>query len=162
MLDAVPSGRRLLTTRRVSAAGIVLVLAAVAAALLIAALTGGNGEHAPNASRLGRSDSASERPGVRPGRRQRGAQRRSAERDRLEPGNRVDDRDLRASPVMSVAANKPGVGLVVGTEKPVTARTMTIRSAAGGWDAQIYGSTSDASHGRFARRETPSATRSGR
>ena len=47
----------------------------------------------------------------------------------------------RTTPVIQDAAGKPGVGLIVDARKPVTARAITIRSAAGGWDAHVYGAS---------------------
>jgi hypothetical protein len=48
----------------------------------------------------------------------------------------------QTTPVIQDSVGKPGVGLIVGTKKPVIARTMTIRSEEGGWDARVYGSLS--------------------
>ncbi len=140
VLDAVPSGRRLLTTRRVSAAGVALVLVAVAAALLIAALTGGNGKHAPNAIASGAPIPLQSAQAFDPdGDNEEHSDETPSAID-SNPDTGWTTETYEASPVMSVAADKPGVGLVVSTEKPVTARTMTIRSGDGGWDARIYGS----------------------
>ncbi len=141
VLDAVPSGRRLLTTRRVSAAGIVLVLAAVTAALLIAALTGGNGKHTPNAVASGaeiplQSAQAFDPDGDPPDQEHNGEAKYAIDDA---PGTVWPTETYQDSPELP----KPGVGLVVTTKKPVTARTMTIQATRGGWEGRIYGSTSE-------------------
>jgi serine/threonine-protein kinase len=140
VLDAVPPGRRMLTTRRVSAAGIVLVLAAVTAALLIAALTGDDSGQSPSAVASGtpipiQSAEAFDPDG-------------DNEEHSDEAGLAIDTDSATAwttetytsSPAMSEAADKPGVGLVVATKKPVTARTLTVQAVSGGWEGRIYGS----------------------
>jgi serine/threonine-protein kinase len=140
VLDAVPPGRRMLTTRRVSAAGIVLVLAAVTAALLVAALTGGNGKETSSAVASGTPIPIQSAEAFDPD----GDNEEHSEDATLA----VDDDSTSAwttetytnSPVMTEAADKPGVGLVVTTGKPVTARTMTVEAVSGGWDGRIYAS----------------------
>ncbi len=140
VLDAVPSGRRLLTTRRVSAAGIVLVLAAVTAALVIAALTGGGGKHTPNAVASGAPIPLQSAQDFDPdGDNEEHGDEALYAIDN-DPGTGWSTETYASSPVLSDAADKPGVGLVVATKQPVTARTMTIRAADGGWDGRIYGS----------------------
>jgi hypothetical protein len=141
VLDAVPSGRRLLTTRRVSAAGVVLVLAAVAAALLIAALTGGDGRRASNAVASGTpipivSASAFDPP---PGDGGEHPEELGFATD-SDPETSWTTETYQTSPVIAESVDKPGVGLVLEVRRPVTARTMTVRSAEGGWDARVYGS----------------------
>jgi eukaryotic-like serine/threonine-protein kinase len=140
VLDAVPSGRRLLTTRRVSAAGVGLVLVAVVAALLIAALTGGNGKHAPNAVASGAPIPLQSAQAFDPDGDSREHSDEAPYAIDSDPDTGWTTETYKAGPVMSDAADKPGVGLVVSTEKPVTARTMTIRAVDGGWDGRIYGS----------------------
>jgi serine/threonine-protein kinase len=143
VLDAMPAGRRLLTTRRVSAAGIVLVLAAVTGALLIAALTGGDGKRTPDAVASGAEIPLQRAEAFDP--------LGDNEEHSDEAPLAIDSSSATGwttetysnSPVMSEAADKPGVGLVVATKKPVTARTMTITATRGGWDARIYASTSE-------------------
>ncbi len=143
VLDAVSPRGRLLTTRRVSAAGMVLVLAATVAALLIAALTGKSHEQAPSAVASGAPIPLSHAYDFDP-------PPGDLDEHGTEVGQAIDSNPntgwttetyQASSPVLQDAAGKPGVGLIVGTEKPVTARTMTIRSADGGWDADIYAAT---------------------
>ncbi len=143
VLDAVSPRGRLLTTRRVSAAGVILVLAATVAALLIAALTGKSHEQAPTAVASGAPISlthayAFDPDGVPPG-----------EEHNDEVGLAIDGdsntgwttETYQADSPTLADSGKPGVGLVVTAGKPVTARTMTIHSADGGWDAEIYAAT---------------------
>jgi serine/threonine protein kinase len=141
VLDAVPRPRRLLTSRRMSTAGVVLVLGAVVAALLIAALTGDSEKQAQSAPASGapisltRAQDFDPPPG-------------DLDEHGTEVGLAIDGNPstgwttetYQTTPVIQEAAGKPGVGLIVNTPKPVTARTMTIRSEAGGWDAEVYGS----------------------
>jgi eukaryotic-like serine/threonine-protein kinase len=144
VLDAVPARRRLLasrTSRRMSALGVVLVLGAVVAALLIAALTGDTHKQVQSAPASGapisltRAQDFDPPPG-------------DLDEHGTEVGMAIDGNPstgwttetYQTTPVIQDAAGKPGVGLIVSTAKPVTARTMTIHSAAGGWDAEIYGS----------------------
>jgi eukaryotic-like serine/threonine-protein kinase len=140
VLDAVPSGRRLLTARRVSAAGIVLVLAGVTAALLIAAITGGGGKQTPNAVASGTAIPLQSAQAFDPD----GDNEEHSDEATLaidaDPNTGWTTETYTSSPVMSEAAGKPGVGLVVSTKEPVTARTMTVEAASGGWDGRIYAS----------------------
>jgi hypothetical protein len=143
VLDAVPEGRKLLTTRRVSAAGIVLVLAAVTAALVIAALTGGGGKHTPSAEASGAliplaSASDFDPP---PGDESEHPELVKNAID-TNPDTAWTTETYQTTPVIQDSVGKPGVGLIVGTKKPVIARTMTIKSEEGGWDARVYGSLS--------------------
>jgi hypothetical protein len=132
-----------LTPRRVSTAGVLLVLAATVAALLIVALTGRGGEDTPNAVVSGAAIPIQSARAFDPG----GDPPNEEHNDEAElavdsdPSTGWTTEIYSASPVMSEAANKPGVGLVVITKKAVTARTMTIKTADGGWDARIYAST---------------------
>ena len=140
VLDAVRP-RRLLTPRRMSAAGVALVLAATVAALLIAALTGKEAERggaaAPSGAQIeltAAHDFDPEGTGSPPG-------EHPEEVQYAIDGNRDTawtTETYRTYPELEQAAGKAGVGLYVGTRKPVRARTMTIRTADGGWDADIY------------------------
>jgi eukaryotic-like serine/threonine-protein kinase len=141
VLDAVSPRGKLLTTRRISAAGVVLVLAATVAALLIAALTGKSHEQAPTAVASGAVIPLT------------GAKAFDPEGDQVEhsdeAGQAIDGNVGTSWPTeiyqtsanLQDAAGKAGVGLIVSAGKPVTARTMTIRSVDGGWDAEIYAAT---------------------
>jgi eukaryotic-like serine/threonine-protein kinase len=143
VLDAVPSKSKLLTPRRMSAAGVFVVLAATAAALLIAALTG-NKQHSGGSAAaasgipipLQTANDFDPPPGD-------GTEHSDEVRNAIDhdPGTAWTTEIYRTTPVIQDSVGKPGVGLIVGTSKPVTARTMTIRSAEGGWDAHIYGAS---------------------
>jgi eukaryotic-like serine/threonine-protein kinase len=143
VLDAVSPRGRLLTTRRVSAAGVILVLAATVAALLIAALTGKSHEQAPTAVASGASITLTGAEVFDPD----GDPPNEEHNDEVSLA--IDGKDdtgwsteiYQTSPVIEDSVGKPGVGLIVDTGNPVTARTMTIRSADGGWDAEIYAAT---------------------
>ena len=143
VLDAVPARRKLLTPRRVSTAGVLLVLAATVAALLIAALTGKGDNHASNAVASGAPIPIQSVRAFDPGGNPPNEEHNDEAELAIDPdsGTGWTTETYSASPVMSEAANKQGVGLIVSTGKPVTARTMTIKTADGGWDARIYGST---------------------
>jgi eukaryotic-like serine/threonine-protein kinase len=140
VLDAVPSRRKLLTPRRVSAAGVLLVLAAVTAALLIAAFTGSSGKRSSSALASGSPIPLTSVASFDP-------EGDNEEHDD-EAQNAVDHDPTtawsteiyRTTPVIEDSVGKPGVGLIVGTDRPAMVRTMTIRSAEGGWDGRIYGS----------------------
>jgi len=142
VIDSVPTRRRLLPGRRVSIAGILLVLAAAAAALLIASLTGGD-EKKANPEGGGAPES--------------GQEIQLASAGDFDPegtgGEHPDEVDFvidsntdtvwstesyESGPAVE-ASGKSGVGLIVGTDAPVAARSMTIRSAEGGWSGEIYG-----------------------
>jgi hypothetical protein len=43
------------------------------------------------------------------------------------------------SPIIQDAVGKPGVGLIVDAGKPVTGRSLTVRSDTGGWSLVVYG-----------------------
>jgi tRNA A-37 threonylcarbamoyl transferase component Bud32 len=142
VLDAVPLRRRLLTPRRVSAAGVLLVLAAVVAALLIAALTGNGDKHAPNAVASGvviplTGVQAFDPDGNPPNEEHNDEAKNAIDSD---PDTGWTTETYQNDPVIDDSVSKPGVGLVVSTAKPVQARTITINSADGGWDAHVYGS----------------------
>jgi tRNA A-37 threonylcarbamoyl transferase component Bud32 len=141
VLDAVPARRRLLTPRRVSAAGVLLVLAAVVAALVLAALTGNNepatgGGGTPSGGPIELQDAQAFDPP--PG---------DGEEHNDEIGLAIDanldttwtTETYSGSPIIQDAVGKPGVGLIVDAGKPVTGRTLTIRSDTGGWSLEVYG-----------------------
>jgi eukaryotic-like serine/threonine-protein kinase len=141
VLKTVSGPRKLLTGRTVSVAGIALVLAATVAALLIAAFTGGS-EHATSGG------------GGTPG----GSPINLVSARDFDPdgtgGEHPEDVKLAidgnpdtpwtteeySSPNFE-DVGKTGVGLIVDAGKPVAARSIRLRSAAGGWDVQIYGTS---------------------
>ncbi len=140
VLDAMPARRKLLTPRRVSTAGVLLVLAATAAALLIAALTGSDQNNGQGAVPSGATiplanaqdfdpfgDNGEEHP----------EEAQFAIDGKAESGWTTET--YQTSPVIQDSADKPGVGLIVDARQPVTARTITLRSAEAGWDVDIYG-----------------------
>jgi serine/threonine-protein kinase len=141
VLDSVSSGHRLVTPRRVSIAGILLVLGGTAAALIIAGVAG-NGDK-PSGGGGGEPPAGAEIKLV-------AASDFDPLGDSVEHPDEVDNaidgdpssvwptEEYTADPVVQVAANKPGVGLVVEAEQPVQGTSMSISSADGGWDAQIY------------------------
>jgi eukaryotic-like serine/threonine-protein kinase len=141
VLESVGPKRKILTGRRVSFAGIALVLAATVAALLIAALTGGN-EHAT----IGGGGTPSGQPihlvsanDFDP----EGTPTPEEHPDEVKlaiDGNPDTDwpTEVYTAPTFA-AAGKRGVGLIVDAGKPVTARSVRLRSAVGGWNVQIYG-----------------------
>jgi eukaryotic-like serine/threonine-protein kinase len=144
VLDAVPARRKLLTPRRVSTAGVLLVLAATVAALLIAALTGSDkgrgGESAPAGGPIELTDAQAFDPdGDPPGEEHNDQVALAIDNN---PDTTWTTEDYQGSPVVEDAVGKPGVGLIVDTGKPVTARTMTIRSDTGGWSLDVYGAAS--------------------
>jgi eukaryotic-like serine/threonine-protein kinase len=141
VLDAVPSRRRLLTPRRISAAGVLLVLAATVAALLIAALTGSNEPAAGGGSTplggpvdLQHAQAFDPPPGD--------GEEHSSDVSLAIDGNpdtTWTTETYDGSPIIQDAVGKPGVGLIVDAGKPVTGRTLTIRSDTGGWSLAVYG-----------------------
>jgi tRNA A-37 threonylcarbamoyl transferase component Bud32 len=141
VLDSVSLRHRLVTPRRVSIAGILLVLAGTAAALIVAGIagddekgTGGGGDGPVVGSEVELTT----------------AQDFDPLGDSTEHPEEVDlaiDGDLAtawpteeytADPVVEVAANKPGVGLVVEAAEPVQGTQLSITTTEGGWDADIY------------------------
>jgi hypothetical protein len=140
VLNAIPARRRLLTPRRASAAGIGLVLAAVAAALLIAALTGNdqnNGQSAvPSGATIPLASAQDFDPGGDNGEEHPDEVQLAIDGN---PDSGWTTETYQTSPVIQDSADKPGVGLIVDAGKPVAARTITLRSAEGGWDVEIYG-----------------------
>jgi eukaryotic-like serine/threonine-protein kinase len=141
VLDAVPSRRRLLTPRRISAAGVLLVLAATAAALLIAALTGNNepaagGSGTPSGGPVDLQQAQAFDPAPGDG------EEHSSDVSLAIDGNpdtTWTTETYDGSPIIQDAVGKPGVGLIVDAGKPVTGRTLTIRSDTGGWSLAVYG-----------------------
>jgi tRNA A-37 threonylcarbamoyl transferase component Bud32 len=141
VLDAVPSRRRLLTPRRISAAGVLLVLAATAAALLIAALTGNNepaagGSGTPSGGPVDLQHAQAFDPAPGDG------EEHSSDVSLAIDGNpdtTWTTETYDGSPIIQDAVGKPGVGLIVDAGKPVTGRTLTIRSDTGGWSLAVYG-----------------------
>jgi len=141
VLDAVPSRRKLLTPRRVSAAGVLLVLAATVAALLIAALTGNNHDQGQSGGtpsggpiQLQSAQAFDPPPGD-------GQEHSSDVKLAIDsnPDTTWTTETYDGSPIIQDAVGKPGVGLIVDAGKPVTGRTLTIRSDTGGWNMQVYG-----------------------
>jgi eukaryotic-like serine/threonine-protein kinase len=143
VIESVPARRRLLPGRKVSIAGILLVLAAAAAALLIASLTGED-EKKANPGSGGAPESGQEIALA-------SAEDFDPEGDNGEehpdevdfafdgnPDTTWSTENYTTGPAVA-DSGKSGVGLIVATEEPVAARTMTIRSSEGGWSAEIYG-----------------------
>jgi eukaryotic-like serine/threonine-protein kinase len=141
VLDAVPSRRKLLTPRRASAAGVLLVLAAVVAALLIAALTGNNepatgGGEAPSGGpiELQHAQAFDPPPG-------------DGEEHSPDVGLAIDSNPdttwttetYNSAIIEDSISGKLGVGLIVDAGKPVSGRTLTIRSDTAGWSLEVYG-----------------------
>ena len=135
--------RRILTPRRVSIVGILLVLAGTAAALVIAGVTGSDKE------RGGGGNTNTPPVGEE-------VQLTSAQDFDPAPGDldeHSEDVDLAidgdgstgwstetytASANVEDAAGKPGVGLIVGVDKPVDGTSLSISSERPGWNADIY------------------------
>jgi tRNA A-37 threonylcarbamoyl transferase component Bud32 len=138
VLESVPAPRRrVLTRRRVSWAGVLLVLAAAAAAVGIVVLTGEEqraspGEPSPIGVEL-EADDFDPPPG-----------------DEYEHGDEVGlavDGDGNTAWTTETYTTpdlgKPGVGIYVEAEKPVSADVIEIQSATPGWNTEIYGTASD-------------------
>ena len=143
VLDSVPDRRRgILTSRRVSIAGILLVLAGTAAALLIAGLTGdddgrgggGGGGGEPAGTEIELQGAVDFDPF--------GGDGEHPEEAALavdgDAATVWSTEEYTASAVLSDAAAKPGVGLIVDAGEPVQGTSMSISSTEGGWDADIY------------------------
>ncbi len=142
VLDAVQGRPKVLTPRRVSAAGVVIVLAAVVAALLIAALTGNSHKRVPSAQASGAViplASAKSFDPVSDG--GDGLEHPELTQDAIDGKESTGwhTESYQTSPSIEDSVGKPGVGLIVDAGRPVTARSMTIHSLDGGWDARIYG-----------------------
>jgi serine/threonine protein kinase len=141
VLDAVPSRRKLLTPRRVSAAGVLLVLAATVAALLIAALTGnkhdqGQSGGTPSGGPIQLQSAQAFDPPPGDGQEHSSDVKLAIDSN---PDTTWTTETYDGSPIIQDAVGKPGVGLIVDAGKPVTGRTLTIRSDTGGWNMQVYG-----------------------
>jgi serine/threonine-protein kinase len=143
VLDSVPHPRRrILTSRRVSIAGILLVLAATVAALVIAGLTGdggrarggGGGEEAPTGTEVELAAAEAFDP--------LGDDQEHSEEAQLavdgDTATGWPTEEYTASAVVQDAAGKPGVGLVVDAGEPVEGSSISIKSAEGGWTAEVY------------------------
>ncbi len=141
VLDSVSHRHRLITPRRVSIAGILLVLAGTAAALIIAGIAGDD---------EGGNGGGGDGPVVGSEVKVTAARDFDPLGDNVEHPDEVElatDGDLAtawpteeytADPVVEVAANKPGVGLVVEADEPVQGTQLSIGTVEGGWDAEIY------------------------
>jgi eukaryotic-like serine/threonine-protein kinase len=142
VIESVPTRRRLLPGRKVSVAGIAIVALAAIAAIVIALVTdgeepaagGGGGGDAPasgGAIELANAGTFDPIPG---------------------DGTEVDDVvefaiDGDPSGTTWVSEHydsedfgnlKDGVGIYVEADDPASPRVMTVQSAEGGWDAQVY------------------------
>jgi len=145
VLDSVSKGNRLATPRRISIAGILLVLAGTIAALVIAGVFAGDKERKSGA------DNETPPPG---------SEVELTTADDFDPegtsGEHPDDVQLaidgdpatawstetyETGPIVA-DAGKTGVGLIVGTDEPVTGDGMNISSVEGGWAADIYAAPS--------------------
>ncbi len=152
VLDTVSNRKRLLPSRRASLAGIVLVLAATAVALIVAGLTSQG--HSTSTTTPGGGTAS-------------GASVEIAGAKDFDPqgtgGEHPDEVGLAIdgdpsttgwtteqayqSPTFegltsSDGTPKTGVGLIVSTDQPASARTMTIETPQTGWAATVYGAAS--------------------
>jgi eukaryotic-like serine/threonine-protein kinase len=147
VLESVPEGRRQLPTpsRRTSIVGVLLVLVATGIALGIAALTGedenprgganGGGAAAGEEIALSRAGDFDPPPG---------------DLDELatDVGRAVDGNPTGTVWVSEhydtedFGGIKDGVGIYVQTAEPAAPRTMTVATAEGGWDAEVYAAPS--------------------
>jgi tRNA A-37 threonylcarbamoyl transferase component Bud32 len=144
VLDSVPRRQRLFTPRRISIAGILLVLAATAAALVIAGVTG------EDKSRGGGSGGGEAPAPTGTDVQLVGAQDFDPDGDDDEHGddvgNAVDGsldtgwstETYTSAANVEDAAGKPGVGLIVDAGEPVEGTALSITSARGGWNADVY------------------------
>ncbi|MDX6584107.1 MAG: eukaryotic-like serine/threonine-protein kinase [Solirubrobacterales bacterium] len=143
VLDSVPRRQRLVTSRRVSIAGILLVLAATAAALVIAGLsgndkqhqTGGGGTPAPTGSEVELTGAQDFDPP--PGDGDEHGDEVKLAIDGI-PNTTWQTETYSGGPDLSASTDKTGVGLIVQTDSPVEAQTITVGTTQGGWDAEIY------------------------
>jgi len=144
VLDSVPRRQRIVTSRRVSIAGILLVLAGTAAALLIAGLSGDDRQRSPDGNTGGGSGAPAgteieltAAQDFDP----EGDTEEHAEEVKLAidgiPNTTWSTETYTAGPDISLAG-KSGVGLIVETAEPVEGQSITIGTAQGGWDAEIY------------------------
>ena len=145
VIESVPQRRRLAPGRKVSVAGILLVVAAAGIALLIASLTGGDDKKAKAGN--GAPPSGAEVELV-------SAQDFDPEGDNGEEHPEEVDFAIDGNPDTSwttesyttgasvADSGKTGVGLIVGADAPLAARSIDIQSAVGGWSGEIYGAAS--------------------
>jgi len=143
VIESVPERSRLLPGRRVSIAGILLVLAAAAVALGIAALTGGDGERGGSPGGAPVSGAGVELASAQDFDPEGDDQEHSEETGQAIDGNPDTPwttETYQAGPAVELSG-KSGVGLILDAGEAVTARTMEIRSAIGGWSGEVYGAT---------------------
>ena len=141
VLDSVPrKRRRLLTRRRVSWVGALILIAVATAAILVAALAGDDRpSKEPNVKSdateiaVVSADDFDPPPGD------------NAE-DSAPPDDAIDD-DARDTgwqtegyDTEDFAGIKPGVGLILQTEEPVTPTSLSLTTARPGWSLEVYGS----------------------
>ena len=149
MLDSVTDRRqRILKRSGISVAAIVLVLAAAAAALLVAGLLGdderrpgGNGDGGEASTPVGQEVTLVEASAFDPASTGGDDQEHSEEATLAVDGESATawpTEEYTASDVVLDAAGKPGVGLVVDAGEPVEGSSLSISTAEGGWDAEIY------------------------
>jgi eukaryotic-like serine/threonine-protein kinase len=144
VLDSVPHRRRrILTSRRVSIAGVLLVLAATVAALVVAGLTGGDESDGGGGGNNAQAATGSEVELV-------GAEDFDPLGDSSEHPEEAElavdgdtstawpTEEYTTSAVVQDAAGKPGVGLVVDAGEPVEGSRISVKSAEGGWTADVY------------------------
>ena len=141
VLDTATTKPKVLTRRRVSAAGVFLVLVATVAALLIAALTGGGKNQPEPAAAGGEVQLASSNdfdPQGTP----------TPEENSDEVGLAIDGDPTGTAwttehyDASDFGGLKDGVGIYVQAADDVQAREMDVRTAAGGWNAQVYAASS--------------------
>jgi eukaryotic-like serine/threonine-protein kinase len=141
VIDSVPRRRRLLPGRKVSVAGIAIVALAAIVAIVIAFVTGE--DESPNGGGGGGAPAS-------------GGPIEFAGAGTFDPlpgdGSEVDDVvelaiDGDPSGTAWVSEHydtsdfgnlKDGVGIYVEADEPASPRVMTVQSAEGGWDAQVY------------------------
>ena len=145
VLDSVSHRHRLITPRRVSIAGILLVLAGTAAALIIVGFASDKEHKAGGGG--GGTVAGSEVELV-------SAKAFDPLGDNIEHSTEAElaidgdtstvwpTEEYTASPVVEDAAGKPGVGLILEAAQPVQGTQLSIKSAEGGWDAEIYAAAS--------------------
>jgi serine/threonine-protein kinase len=143
VLESVPRRQRMVPSRRVSIAGILLVLAATAAALLIAGLSGDDRE------RGGTDNPGGGGPPTGSEVELTAAQDFDPEGDNDEHAEEVklaidgipntawstETYDVVGG---DISGTKTGVGLIVETAEPIEATSISVGTAEGGWDAEVY------------------------
>ena len=141
VIESVPDRSRLLPGRKVSIAGILLVLGAAAVALGIAALTGagdGEGGSSPGAPVSGAEVELASASDFDPEGGDGEHPEETAQAIDGNPDTSWTTETYEAGPPLELSG-KSGVGLILDAGEPVTARTMEIRSATGGWSGEVYG-----------------------